>query len=65
MDNAKAEIAKPFPYEDELDAKSKRLDEINSSLNLDHKENELAEDEAETDIAENLQKNSRDDSGER
>lgn len=65
MDNAKAEIAKPFPYEDELDAKSKRLDEINSSLNLDHKENKLAEDEAETDIAENLQKNSRDDSGER
>lgn len=65
LENAKAEIAKPFPYEDELDAKSKRLDELNSELNMDKKENELAEDEVETEADDSPQRNSRDELDER
>ena len=41
---AKAEIEKPFPYEDELNAMCKRLDELNAELNLDKRENELVDD---------------------
>ena len=38
------EIEKPFPYEDELNAMCKRLDELNAELNLDKRENELVDD---------------------
>ena len=41
IENAKAEIEKPFPDEEILQEKSMRLDEINAELNLDHAENEL------------------------
>ena len=41
---AKVEIEKPFPYEDELNAMCKRLDELNAELNLDKRENELVDD---------------------
>ena len=41
IENAKAEIEKPFPDDEILQEKSKRLDEINAELNLDHAENEL------------------------
>ena len=41
IENAKAEIEKPFPDEEILQEKSKRLDEINAELNLDHAENEF------------------------
>lgn len=41
VENAKAEIEKPFPDEELLREKSKRLDELNTELNLDHAENEL------------------------
>ena len=47
---AKAEIEKPFPYEDELNAMCKRLDELNAELNLDKRENELVDDAEEQGI---------------
>ena len=44
IENAKAEIAAPFPDEAVLEEKSKRLDVLNAELNMDKKENELADD---------------------
>ena len=43
--NAKEQIEKPFPQEDELRTKSARLDELNIMLNMDHKDNEIADGE--------------------
>ncbi len=37
MENAKAELGKPFPQEDELRVKSERLAELNIALNIDDK----------------------------
>lgn len=53
VENAKAEIAKPFPDEELLESKCKRLDELNSELNMDKRENELADDASEQDGEEN------------
>lgn len=39
LENAKAEIERPFKQEDELKEKSTRLNEINKSLDLNEKEN--------------------------
>lgn len=38
LENAKVEVQKSFPYEDELNIKSERLNELNIELNLDKKE---------------------------
>ena len=38
---AKAEVQKPFPREEELKAKTARLEELNALLNLDHRESEI------------------------
>lgn len=43
VENAKAEIAKPFPRESELDEKCKRLAELNAELNMDRRENEIVD----------------------
>ena len=43
--NAKQEVEKPFPQEDELKAKSARLDELNILLNMDKPENEIVDGE--------------------
>jgi len=43
--NAQAQIETPFPQEEELKTKSARLDELNILLNMDHKENEIADGE--------------------
>ena len=43
IETAKAEIAKPFPDEAILEEKSRRLDELNSELNMDRKENEIVD----------------------
>ena len=40
LENAKIEIQKPFPQEEELQSKSQRLNEVNALLNLDGKEEE-------------------------
>ena len=43
VENAKAELLKPFPREAELNEKQARLDILNSELNMDKNENELAD----------------------
>ncbi len=43
--NAKEQAEKPFPQEEELKEKSARLAELNSLLDMDHKENEIADSE--------------------
>ena len=45
LENAKLEVQKPFPREEELQAKSKRLDELNILLNMDKPENEIVDGE--------------------
>lgn len=43
-ESAKKEIEKPFPQEEELKTKSKRLDELNIKLNLNNKDKEIIDD---------------------
>ncbi len=43
LEAAKVEVEKPFSREEELKAKSARLDELNILLNLDKKENEIVD----------------------
>ena len=47
LENAKVEVEKPFAQEEELATKSARLEELNALLNMDEKDNELAEPSAE------------------
>ena len=43
LETAKAEVQKPFPREAEVNTKTARLEELNSLLNLDHKEPEIVD----------------------
>ena len=43
-ENAKIEIQRPFPQEEELKKKTKRLDELNIKLNLNEKDKEIIDD---------------------
>jgi N12 class adenine-specific DNA methylase/adenine-specific DNA methylase len=43
--NAKVEVEKPFPHEEELKTKTERLAELNSLLDMDKKENEIVDDD--------------------
>lgn len=43
-ESAKKEIEKPFPQEEELKTKSKRLDKLNIKLNLNNKDKEIIDD---------------------
>lgn len=43
--NAKEQAEKPFPQEEELKEKSKRLAEINALLDMDHRDSEIVEGE--------------------
>jgi len=43
LKTAKIEVEKPFAKEDELKAKTARLDELNALLNIDGKERDDAE----------------------
>lgn len=45
FETAKVELEKPFSKEEELKTNTTRLDELNILLNLDKRENELADDE--------------------
>lgn len=45
LESAKAEVQKPFPQEEELAAKTARLNELNALLNLDKSENEIVDGE--------------------
>ena len=49
LETAKAEVQKPFPREAELNTKTARLEELNSLLNLDHKEPEIVDTEPDED----------------
>jgi len=49
LKNAQEQVKKPFPREDELRETTSRLDELNIALNMDKRENELADDEREED----------------
>ena len=49
LETAKAEVQKPFPHEAELNTKTARLEELNSLLNLDHKEPEIVDAEPDED----------------
>ena len=44
FENAKQETTRPFPQEEELKQKSKRLDELNIQLNLNEKDKEIIDD---------------------
>ena len=49
LETAKVEVQKPFPREAELTTKTARLEELNSLLNLDHKEPEIVDAEPDED----------------
>ena len=49
LETAKAEVQKPFPRETELNTKTARLEELNTLLNLDHKEPEIVDVEPDED----------------
>lgn len=49
LDNAKVEVEKPFPQEDELKTKSARLDELNILLNMDKRDSEIVDGEPDED----------------
>lgn len=49
LETAKAEVQKPFPREAELNTKTARLEELNTLLNLDHKEPEIVNAEPDED----------------
>ena len=43
LETAKVEVQKPFPREEELKVKVARLEELNTLLDLDHKEAEITD----------------------
>lgn len=47
LENAKIEVEKPFPQEEELNQKLARLNELNIKLNMDKRENEIADGDGE------------------
>ena len=47
LETAKVEVEKPFAQEEELATKSARLEELNALLNMDQRDNEMAEPSAE------------------
>ena len=47
LETAKVEVQKPFAQEEELATKSARLEELNALLNMDQRDNEMAEPSAE------------------
>ena len=49
LETAKVEVQKPFPRETELNTKTARLEELNTLLNLDHKEPEIVDAEPDED----------------
>ena len=47
LENAKAEVERPFPQEEELSQKMERLAELNALLDMDHHDNEIVDGEVE------------------
>lgn len=55
--NAKAELAKPFAFEDELKEKTDRLNALNIELNLDEKDTPVLDSEPEQEDGQPERKN--------
>lgn len=55
LENAKAEVERPFPQEEELSQKMERLAELNALLDMDHKDNEIVD--GEPDVADSSERN--------
>ena len=45
LENAKVEVERPFPQEEELSQKMERLAELNALLDMDHTDNEIVDGE--------------------
>ncbi|MBR0230740.1 MAG: N-6 DNA methylase [Clostridia bacterium] len=56
LENAKAELDKPFAHEEELKTKSARLAELNAMLDMDKQDNEIVDNDREDDIEEPVRK---------
>ena len=56
IENAKADLAKPFPQEEELQAKSARLTELNKMLDLDQIHSEIVDGEREDGVEKRCEK---------
>ncbi len=54
LENAKAEVERPFPQEAELSQKMERLAELNALLDMDRKDNEIVD--GEPDIADSSER---------
>jgi len=59
LENAKVEVQKPFPKEDELKEKTARLDELNILLNMDKRDNEIVDDEKSEDEPDEVKANAQ------
>ena len=57
LENAKAELSKPFAFEDELREKNDRLNALNIELNLDEKDTSVMDTEPEQDMEQGGRKN--------
>lgn len=57
LSNAKAELLKPFAYEDELKEKTDRLNALNIELNLDEKDTPVLDSEPEQTEGQHERKN--------
>ncbi len=56
LENAKAELDKPFVHEEELKTKSARLAELNAMLDLNKKDNEIVDNDREDEIEDPVRK---------
>ena len=56
LENAKAELDKPFVHEEELKTKSARLAELNAMLDLNRKDNEIVDNDREDEIEDPVRK---------
>ena len=54
LENAKAEVERPFPQEEELSKKMERLAELNALLDMDHHDNEIVD--GEVDVADSSER---------
>ena len=59
LEEAKAAVDKPFPYEEDLTTKSARLAELNALLDMDRPENEIVDSDLAIDNPSSVQKRSQ------
>ena len=59
LEEAKAAVDKPFPYEKDLTTKSARLAELNALLDMERLENEIVDNESTIDVTSSIQMRSQ------